>query len=182
MRFQITALLLTIASAISVNAAAFEKREVSPAAQICIDSISSVGAQLAETSPSIDAFSSQDGYAGAYTIHEKEQLIEAGLQKANDDCCPLGGASFGEIAAVSAVVAKLVPDVVKVLGSIVSKKLEFDNLALATTLLKKDIKTVNTLTMSLANCLLSKGSIANSVAGIALKAELDTAFAAVEAL
>lgn len=74
------------------------------------------------------------------------------------------------------------PDVVKVLDSIVSKKLEFDNLTLATTLLKKDIQTIRKLTTSLTKCLLNKGSIADRLVGTALKTELDTAFAAVEAL
>lgn len=130
----------------------------------------------------IDAFSSQDGYAGAYAIHTKEQTIEASLKKANSDCCPLGRVSVDEVTALLGVVTKLVPDVVKVLGSIVNKKLEFDNLALATALLKKDIKAIHALTTSLTTCLLSKGSITDRLVGTALKTELDTAFAAVEAL
>ncbi|KAK4521316.1 uncharacterized protein ATC70_011931 [Mucor velutinosus] len=117
----------------------------------------------------IDAFSSQDGYTGAYAIHQKEQLIEASLKKANNDCCSMDPISADEFAAILGVVTKLVPDVVKVLGSIVSKKLEFNNLALATALLKKDIKTINTLTTSLTTCLSSKVSILDSVIGTALK-------------
>lgn len=130
----------------------------------------------------IDAFSSQDGYTGAYAIHQKEQLIETSLEKANSDCCPLNGLSIDEVTAVLGVVTKLVPDVVKVLGSIVSKKLDFENLALATSLLKNDIKTIKKLTTSLTTCLLNKGSIADRLVGTTLKTELDTAFAAVEAL
>lgn len=104
------------------------------------------------------------------------------MEKANSDCCPLNGLSIDEVTAVLGVVTKLVPDVVKVLGSIVSKKLDFENLALATSLLKNDIKTIKKLTTSLTTCLLNKGSIADRLVGTTLKTELDTAFAAVEAL
>ncbi|CAO0790688.1 unnamed protein product [Mucor circinelloides] len=182
MRSCIITLLLTITLTISVSATSFYKRDISPAVQTCINSISSAGNQLAKISPSVDAFSSKDGYTGAYAIHQKEQLIEAGLKKANDDCCPLDRLSVEEIAAVLGVVTDLVPDVVKVLGTIVSKKLDFENLALATTLVKKDIKTVGALTTSLTTCLLNKGSITDRLVGTALKTQLDTAFAAVEGL
>ncbi|GAN04289.1 hypothetical protein MAM1_0059c03749 [Mucor ambiguus] len=130
----------------------------------------------------IDAFSSHDGYPGAYTIHTKKQLIESSLKKANNDCCPINRPSDYEVAALFGVVKKLVPDVVKVLNTIVTKRLEFDNLALATALLKKDIKQIRALTTSLTTCLLSKGSTIDKLVGNGLKTVLDIAFTAVEAL
>lgn len=45
--------LLTHFLCLTVNAAAFNKRDISPAAQVCINSITSVGDKLAETSPSV---------------------------------------------------------------------------------------------------------------------------------
>lgn len=80
------------------------------------------------------------------------------------------------------VVTKLVPQVVDVLAAIVSKKLDFKEISLATTVVKQDIKTISVLTNSLTTCLISKGSIADKIIGVALAAELDAAFATVAAL
>ncbi|KAI8640322.1 hypothetical protein BD408DRAFT_445210 [Parasitella parasitica] len=183
MRSQIITFLLAFILAITVNAAALNKREVSPA-KTCINSIEKAGAQLEATKPDIDNFSNADGYLGALKIHDKEQLIEKLLSKANDDCCSIHSFTADEVAGVVGVVTGLVPRVVEVLTSIVSKKLAFDDLVLATAVAKKDIQKINELTTSLTKCLLvNKGFLAENIVGNTLKAQLDNAFSsAIKAL
>ncbi|CEP19203.1 hypothetical protein [Parasitella parasitica] len=177
MRSQIIAFLFACFLVITVNAATLNKREISPAAQKCINSIKEAGTQLEATKPDIDKFSSADGYMSALKIHNKEQLIEKLLKEANNNCCSFDRFATEEIASVLGVVTDLVPRIVEVLTSIVSKKLAFKDLTLATTIVKNDIQKVGDLTSSLTECILAKkGFLAEKIVGNTLKTQLDNAF------
>lgn len=106
----------------------------------------------------VDGFTSSAGYAGALAIHNKEQTLETLLKKAGTDCCvtPPTSVTDEEAQAVLGVVGSLVPQVTGSLSSISTKKSQFDAIPLATTIVKTDIKNLNTQTNTLNTCLLNK--------------------------
>ncbi|GAA5810874.1 hypothetical protein MFLAVUS_004302 [Mucor flavus] len=150
-------LFIAAALALSVNAASVSKRSISPEVQLCIDSITSAGAQLEVVNTAVLAFTSSAGLIGANQIHSLEQVLETRLKKAGTDCCvDIGSITLPEADAVLATVKVLVPKVTGALSAITSKKSQFDAIFLATTIVKTDIKALDTQTKTLDACLIAK--------------------------
>ncbi|GAN11327.1 hydrophobic surface binding protein [Mucor ambiguus] len=171
-------LLIAAAFALSAHAAALDKRAISAPVQLCIDDINSAAAQLAIVKADVDAFTSSKGYSGALAIHNKEQVLETRLKKAGTDCCAFTGTVTTEEAdAVLNTVSALVPQVSAALTSIVTKKPQFDAILLATTLVKSDIKNLDSQTKTLDTCLLAKTPASHLTAANALVTQINNSFA-----
>lgn len=126
----------------------------------------------------VDAFTSSKGYSGALAIHNKEQVLETRLKKAGTDCCAFTGTVTTEEAdAVLNTVSTLVPQVSAALTSIVTKKSQFDAIFLATSLVKSDIKNLDSQTKTLDTCLLAKTPASHLTAANALVDQINTSFA-----
>ncbi|KAI8082279.1 hypothetical protein BDF21DRAFT_338683, partial [Thamnidium elegans] len=139
------------------NAASVNKRAISAPVQLCIDSISSAGAQLEVVNTAVLAFTSSAGIGGANKIHTLEQELETRLKKAGVDCCvDVGTITLPEADAVLDTVQVLVPKVTDALSAITSKKSQFDAIFLATTIVKTDIKALDAQTKTLDACLIAK--------------------------
>ncbi|GAA5804778.1 hypothetical protein EDC94DRAFT_620250 [Helicostylum pulchrum] len=153
-------LFIAAAFALSANAASVSKRDISPAVQLCLDSITSAGAQLEVVNTAVLAFTSSVGIIGANKIHTLEQVLETRLKKAGTDCCvQIGAITLPEADAVLATVEVLVPKVTSALSAITSKKSQFDAIFLATAIVKNDIKALDTQTKTLDACLIAKTPI-----------------------
>ncbi|KAI8975157.1 hydrophobic surface binding protein A-domain-containing protein [Mycotypha africana] len=166
------------ALALGANAATVNKRAISTPVQTCINDIIAVSNQLDIVTADVNAFTSSAGYSGAIAIHTKEQVLETKLKQAGTDCCAVSGTVTDEEAqAVLAVVSDLVPDVTAALASIVSKKSQFDAILLATTLVKNDIKNLDSQTNTLDTCLLAKTPSAYKTQANGLVTQISNAFA-----
>ncbi|GAA5799428.1 hypothetical protein EDC94DRAFT_557010 [Helicostylum pulchrum] len=175
-------LFIAAAFALSANAASVNKRDVSAAVQLCIDSITSTSEQLEAVNTAVLAFTSADGIIAANKIHTLEQVLETRLKKAGTDCCAdIGAITLPEADAVLSTVEVLVPKVTGALSAIVTKKSQFDAVFLATALVKKDIAALDTQTKTLDTCLIAKTptdppSYLEAANGYV--AEIDSAFSA----
>ncbi|KAI9343695.1 hypothetical protein BD770DRAFT_414403 [Pilaira anomala] len=90
----------------------------------------------------VNIFTSAAGYPGATAIHQLEQALEVELKKAAD--------------AVLSTVSNLIPQITGTLGAIEVKKPQFDAILLAPTIVKNDIKNLDTQTRTLNTCLIDK--------------------------
>ncbi|CAO3677112.1 hypothetical protein G6F70_001635 [Rhizopus microsporus] len=149
-------LALALALVASANAASFSKRDVTPAVQTCIKDLTAAQNQLTIVATAVNGFTSSSGYAGALSVHSKEQTLENLIKQANTDCCAVTTVVSTEDAnAVLAVVQTLVPDIESALDAIVTKKPQFDAVPLATSIVKGDIKNLQAKVTTLDNCILA---------------------------
>ncbi|KAK4513865.1 uncharacterized protein ATC70_005871 [Mucor velutinosus] len=154
MRASLFAIAFTIAA--SVNAAAVQKRAVSAGVQSCIDGLNAASAQLLTVTSQVNSFTSSAGYSGALAVHSSEQTLESKLKAATTSCCAVTSTVSEEDAtAVFSVVGVVVPEIESALSAIVTKKPQFDAVLLATSLVKTDIKNLNTEVNSLDTCLIA---------------------------
>ncbi|KAI9338331.1 hypothetical protein BD770DRAFT_331435, partial [Pilaira anomala] len=145
-------LLLSLA-----NAATIQKRAISDTVQLCINDINAVGAKLDIVANAVNSFTSAAGYPGATAIHQLEQVLEVELKKAGVDCCvDTHTITLEEADAVLSTVSNLIPQITGTLGAIEVKKPQFDAILLATTIVKNDIKNLDTQTRTLNTCLINK--------------------------
>lgn len=162
-----------------VNAAALNKRAVSAGVQSCIDGLNTASAQLLVVTSAVDAFTSAAGYAGALSIHTKEQTLETNLKSATTACCAVTTTvSEEDAAAVIAVVDTIVPEIEDALSAIVGKKAQFDAVLLATAIVKADLKNLNTELTALDTCLLAVTPADVADVAQAYVDRINTAFAA----
>ncbi|KAG0948500.1 hypothetical protein G6F57_008247 [Rhizopus arrhizus] len=173
-----TFLALALALVASANAASFNKRTVSSNVQNCIKGLTAAQSQISAVASAVNGFSSSSGYAGALAIHSKEQALESLVKTANNNCCAMTNVVNEEEAnAVINVVKTLIPDIQNALNTIVSKKDQFEDVALATTIVKTDIKSLESKVNALDKCILAvTPSDFTSVANVYI-GQVNTAFA-----
>ncbi|KAG2199616.1 hypothetical protein INT46_004608 [Mucor plumbeus] len=179
MRASLFAIALTVAA--SVNAAAVQKRNVSTGVQACIDGLNAAGAQLLTVTSQVNAFTSSAGYAGALGVHSSEQTLETKLKAATTSCCAVTTTVTEEDAtAVLSVVGTLVPEIEDALTAITNKKSQFDAVLLATSLVKADIKNLNTEVNALDTCLIAVTPTDDLTAANAYVSRVTAAFTAAD--
>ncbi|GAN05215.1 hydrophobic surface binding protein [Mucor ambiguus] len=176
MRASLFAIALTIAA--SVNAAAVQKRTVTAGVQACVDGLNAASAQLLTVTSQVNSFTSAAGYSGALAVHSSEQTLETKLKAAITSCCAVTTTVSEEDAtAVFSVVGVVVPEIENALSAIVTKKPQFDAVLLATSLVKTDIKNLNTEVNSLDTCLIAVTPAADLANANAYVGRVNTAFA-----
>ncbi|KAI8885977.1 hypothetical protein K501DRAFT_270225 [Backusella circina FSU 941] len=154
MRFSIVSTVL--ACALSVSAAAFEKRAVTAATQLCITDLVAVSNQLTTVTNGVNSYTASKGYIGALTVQSQESTLETKLSTAGTDCCKVTIVVSEEDAnAVIAEIAPLTTQITTTLSTIVTKKPVFDSVALVTPLVKGDITSLHSKTVIIINCLLA---------------------------
>ncbi|KAI8890463.1 hypothetical protein K501DRAFT_265918 [Backusella circina FSU 941] len=154
MRF--STITAALAFALSVNAAALNKRAVTPDVQTCINNLVSTDQQLAIVTAGVDAYTADKGYAGALVVQAQETTLENRLDTAGTNCCKTTTTVTTEDAqAVIAEIDILTPKITAALSTIIAKKPVFDSVLLVTPLVKGDIGRLNTKTTKVINCLLA---------------------------
>ncbi|KAI9359455.1 hypothetical protein BD770DRAFT_319743, partial [Pilaira anomala] len=167
------------------NAATIQKRDISSTVQLCIDDINAVGVKLDIVSTAVNSFTSAAGYNGATAIHNLEQDLEKALKKAGVDCCvDTHAVTLEEADGVLSTVGGLIPRITGTLTAITTKKPQFDAILLATTIVKNDVKNLDTQTRALNTCLINKTPTSPPAyleAANAAAAQINAAFASAKA-
>ncbi|KAI8976479.1 hypothetical protein BDB01DRAFT_803016 [Pilobolus umbonatus] len=173
-------LYLSVASllAVTANAAAIVKRDVTSETLVCAEKLNLIGPSADAIQPLISGFNRTQGFSEAISIYTKHLELNATYYDAGIACCTETTSVFSDEEApiILDIVKSAVPKIQAYLKSFVTQKAEVDALLLMAKEYKSQFDLISPVADRLSACLVTRSPVAQSVDFTSQKALIDTAY------